>query len=166
MRPVGLQLGDACHLGRRGLGEETPLAVHRACVGRREGVNGRQPDTCDQLEQGLGLRMQHAALREVGERFFVPMVPAIDAHKARRLPVLVRHSQRNPMDARKQPMQGQTEPQLDAAMKALGLAVHDAEESLLDLEDAIAALRVARDPALALDIELATVICLNEAMRR
>jgi hypothetical protein len=70
------------------------------------------------------------------------------------------------MDARKQPMQGQTEPQLDAAMKALGLAVHDAEESLLDLEDAIAALRVARDPALALDIELATVICLNEAMRR
>jgi hypothetical protein len=70
------------------------------------------------------------------------------------------------MDARKQPMQGQTEPQLDEAMKALGLAVHDAEESLLDLEDAIAALRVARDPALALDIELATVICLNEAMRR
>ena len=70
------------------------------------------------------------------------------------------------MDARKQPMQRQAEPQLDEAMKALGLAVHDAEESLLDLEDAIAALRVARDPALALDIELATVICLNEAMRR
>ena len=70
------------------------------------------------------------------------------------------------MDSRKQPPPGQTEPQLDEAMKALGLAVHDAEESLLDLEEAVAALRVARDPALALDIELATVICLNEAMRR
>jgi hypothetical protein len=70
------------------------------------------------------------------------------------------------MDPRKPSTPGQTEPHLDAAMKALGLAVHDAEESLLDLEEAIAALRVARDPALALDIELATVVCLNEAMRR
>lgn len=70
------------------------------------------------------------------------------------------------MDTRKHPLAGQKEPQLDAAMKALGLAVQDAEESLLDLEDAVAALRVARDPGLALDIELATVTCLNEAMRR
>jgi hypothetical protein len=58
------------------------------------------------------------------------------------------------------------EPDLDDAMKALGLAVHDAEESLLDLEDAIAALRVARDPALALAIEVATVACLAQAMRQ
>ena len=57
------------------------------------------------------------------------------------------------------------EPGLDDAMKALGLAVHDAEESLLDLEDAIAALRVARDPGLAREIEVATVACLAEAMR-
>jgi hypothetical protein len=57
------------------------------------------------------------------------------------------------------------EPGFDGAMKALGLAVHGAEESLLDLEDAIAALRVARDPQLALEIELATVACLAEAMR-
>jgi hypothetical protein len=55
---------------------------------------------------------------------------------------------------------------LDGAMKALGFAVHDAEESLLDLEDAIAALRVARDPMLALQVELATVACLADAMRR
>jgi hypothetical protein len=64
------------------------------------------------------------------------------------------------------PDQGGDEPELDDAMKALGLAVHDAEESLLDLEDAIAALRVSRDPALALQIEVATVACLAEAMRR
>ena len=58
------------------------------------------------------------------------------------------------------------EPGLDDAMRALGLAVHDAEESLLDLEDAIAALWVARDPELALAIEAATVACLTAAMRR
>jgi hypothetical protein len=58
------------------------------------------------------------------------------------------------------------EPDLDDAMRALGLAVHDAEESLLDLEDAIGALRVARDPELALAIEAATVACLTAAMRR
>jgi len=67
---------------------------------------------------------------------------------------------------RERPGQGSAEPDLDDAMKALGLAVHDAEESLLDLEDAIAALRVARDPTLALQIEAATVACLAEAMRR
>jgi hypothetical protein len=69
------------------------------------------------------------------------------------------------MDARKTPAPGHGEPDLDEAMRALGLAVHDAEESLLDLEEAIAALRVARDPELATEIELATIICLNEAMR-
>ena len=52
------------------------------------------------------------------------------------------------------------------AVRALGLAVHEAEESLLDLEYAIAALRVARDPDLALRIEAATVACFGAAMRR
>jgi hypothetical protein len=72
------------------------------------------------------------------------------------------------MQEPQRPRQGshdpEPEPDLDVAMKALGLAVHDAEESLLDLEDAIAALRVARDPALALEIESATVACLRNAM--
>jgi hypothetical protein len=70
------------------------------------------------------------------------------------------------MDARKNPPNKQSDPEVDEAIRALGLAVHDAEESLLDLEDAIAALRIARDPALALEIELQTVLCLNDAMRR
>jgi hypothetical protein len=72
------------------------------------------------------------------------------------------------MDRHQPQRPGQTDrdPGLDKAMKALGLAVHDAEESLLDLEDAIAALRVARDPMLALEIEAATVTCLSVAIRR
>jgi hypothetical protein len=88
---------------------------------------------------------------------------------ARRLPVSAEDCQKeSTMDLPKpeRPDQGGDEPELDDAMKALGHAVHDAEESLLDLEDAIAALRVARDPALALQIEVATVACLAEAMRR
>jgi len=70
------------------------------------------------------------------------------------------------MDMRKTPEARRRELELGEAMKALGLAVHGAEESLLDLEDAIAALRVARDPELACEVELLTVICLQDAMRR
>jgi hypothetical protein len=70
------------------------------------------------------------------------------------------------MDMRKLQEARRRETELGEAMRALGLAVHDAEESLLDLEEAIAALRVARDPGLAREVEVATVGCLREAMRR
>ncbi|GEM_PF-6613800 len=70
------------------------------------------------------------------------------------------------MDDRKTLEARRRERELGEAMKALGIAVQDAEESLLDLEDAIAALRVARDPGLAREVEVATVGCLCTAMQR
>ena len=70
------------------------------------------------------------------------------------------------MDMPKPRATSDRDPELDQAVRALGLAVHEAEESLLDLEYAIAALRVARDPDLALRIEAATVACFGAAMRR
>jgi len=55
-------------VGRRGLREGTPLAVHLARLRRRQRVGRRQADTFDQFEQGAGLWMQHRRSRFVVER--------------------------------------------------------------------------------------------------
>ncbi len=59
-----------------------------------------------------------------------------------------------------------SEEELEAAMKVLAATIRDAGECLLDLQQAVIKLRLARDPRLATTVDQAAGDCLKRAMRR
>lgn len=59
-----------------------------------------------------------------------------------------------------------TTPQtLEDSLSALAATIREASESLLDLQDALAKLRVVSEPRLASDVETQVEHCLRNAMR-
>jgi hypothetical protein len=56
-------------LGRLGLGEEAPVAVHRPRLLGRERVRGREPALLDELQQRVDLRVQQVAIRVGAHQF-------------------------------------------------------------------------------------------------
>jgi hypothetical protein len=61
---------------------------------------------------------------------------------------------------------GRSEEELEAAMKVLAATIREAGECLLDLQQAVIKLRMARDPRLATTVDQAAGDCLKRAMRR
>ena len=54
---------------------------------------------------------------------------------------------------------------LDTALEKLKAAAKRCEEAILDLQDASVELQLAMDPDRACDVDLQTMVCLNEAKR-
>lgn len=70
------------------------------------------------------------------------------------------------MDVSKLTGGGRSEEELEAAMKTLAATIREAGECLLDLQQAVIKLRMARDPGLATTVDRAANDCLQQAMRR
>lgn len=63
-------------------------------------------------------------------------------------------------------LSGRSEDELDESMRALAVTIREAGECLLDLEQAVQALRMANDPAFARAVDTEAAHCLHSAMRR
>ena len=69
------------------------------------------------------------------------------------------------MDTRKLLEGGGTEQEFEAAMRTLAATIREAGECLLDLQNALEMLHMARQPSLALSVQIQMRTCLRRAMR-